>query len=613
MTSNLRFLWTSLVFAVAVLLALPGLAFAAEVPQSDAVASATVGGSVKYYDNLREAVDQAEDGSTVTVLKSHEIDCTNPSQVYVTDGYKYAEIVVESKDVTLDLNGKALTACPTTNVILFASESGGHMTLIDGAGGGSVMVDPNGTTVFSLMICCDGSSSFTVNAGSYWIDNATDALAYVSYTKQGDNKVYGTFSINGGSFHLENVGSGDNGIPWIFNAKSQNQGHVLVNGGTFNADVLHQYYPFEVSAPKSRALRNNGDGTWTMVDAVAYVTEREKSGNWYTNEIGYASLKEAVAAVDAVGSGSDIPEDIYLLEDCEVYETILVDKAFTLYLQAPGAAEPCDIIWKGDRNHPVIFSSEDYDGVTMTIKVSEDEELSGTEPEARDGYTYKSCESFDLPNGQTLFVAEPNEYTVAFDTNGGEGTAMADMAFIYDESQTLTPNAFTREGYIFAGWSKDRDADEPEYADKAIVKNLSTVHGDTVTLYAVWKPISYTVKFDASGGEGAMSDMSFEYDESKTLTDNAFTRKGYTFIGWNTEADFSGTTFEDKSSVSNLTAVDGNSITLYAMWEKGVPPVSTSVNKGPLAATGDTSAAAAVFSIMVCSAIAVFGVRRLKA
>ena len=64
-----------------------------------------------------------------------------------------------------------------------------------------------------------------------------------------------------------------------------------------------------------------------------------------------------------------------------------------------------------------------------------------------------------------------------------------------------------------------------------------------------------------------MSDTSATYDTTVTLTANEFTRAGYTFTGWNTEADGSGTSYEDGATVSNLTTTDGDTVTLYAQWE----------------------------------------------
>ena len=72
-----------------------------------------------------------------------------------------------------------------------------------------------------------------------------------------------------------------------------------------------------------------------------------------------------------------------------------------------------------------------------------------------------------------------------------------------------------------------------------------------------------TVSFDANGGTGSMSSMTFGKGETKTLTANAFTRTGYIFTGWNTKADGAGTSYSDKQSITPT-----ENLTLYAQWEE---------------------------------------------
>ena len=78
------------------------------------------------------------------------------------------------------------------------------------------------------------------------------------------------------------------------------------------------------------------------------------------------------------------------------------------------------------------------------------------------------------------------------------------------------------------------------------------------------EPNKYTVVFDANGGAGTMADQTFKYDAAQNLTANAFTYTGYTFAGWNTAANGSGTAYADKAPISNLL----NNITLYAQWSQ---------------------------------------------
>ena len=93
---------------------------------------------------------------------------------------------------------------------------------------------------------------------------------------------------------------------------------------------------------------------------------------------------------------------------------------------------------------------------------------------------------------------------VNFSANGGSGTMSAQL-FIYDTPQHLTLNLFTRTGYNFAGWKLNATT----YGDGEEVNNLAT--SGSVTLVAQWTPITYTVSFNASGGENTMTPQSFTY------------------------------------------------------------------------------------------------------
>ncbi|MDB4273901.1 InlB B-repeat-containing protein, partial [Algibacter sp.] len=71
------------------------------------------------------------------------------------------------------------------------------------------------------------------------------------------------------------------------------------------------------------------------------------------------------------------------------------------------------------------------------------------------------------------------------------------------------------------------------------------------------------ISFNANGGTGTMADQAFIFNDSANLTLNAFTRIGYTFTGWNTAADGSGTSYADGA---NYTMNDTADVTLFAAW-----------------------------------------------
>ena len=137
--------------------------------------------------------------------------------------------------------------------------------------------------------------------------------------------------------------------------------------------------------------------------------------------------------------------------------------------------------------------------------------------------------------------------------NGEEANAL------YANSGNFTlPAPAEVTGYTFAGWFTT-------LTDGEQVQDNATLTAD-LTLYAQWTANSYTVTFEANGGEGSMNQQTFTYDVAQALNQNTFTRTGYSFTGWNTQADGNGSTYGDEAEILNLTAEAGANITLYAQW-----------------------------------------------
>ena len=180
------------------------------------------------------------------------------------------------------------------------------------------------------------------------------------------------------------------------------------------------------------------------------------------------------------------------------------------------------------------------------------------------GTAYQSGETFIITRRTTLYAQwQANTYKVSFNANGGDGT-MSDQDFTYDEAKkALSKNTFTRTGYTFNGWNTQANGQGTTYTDQQSVNNLTTENNATITLYAQWKIQTFTVTFNSNGGAGTMTSQTFTYNQAQTLTANAFTRTGYTFNGWNTQANGQGATYTDQQSVTLTTA----GLTLYAQWK----------------------------------------------
>jgi uncharacterized repeat protein (TIGR02543 family) len=161
--------------------------------------------------------------------------------------------------------------------------------------------------------------------------------------------------------------------------------------------------------------------------------------------------------------------------------------------------------------------------------------------------------------------------SVTFNPNGGSGT-MAQQTERINSTADLTMNSFTYTGYTFSGWNTAANGSGTSYTDGS----LFTFAANT-TLYAQWTISSYTVTFSANGGSGTMPSQTGNFNTTANLDPDAFTYQGYTFDGWNTASDGTGTSYADGAAYRFT-----SSATLYAQWMvtlvPGMQPSSISYN-----------------------------------
>ena len=149
-----------------------------------------------------------------------------------------------------------------------------------------------------------------------------------------------------------------------------------------------------------------------------------------------------------------------------------------------------------------------------------------------------------------------DHYRVEYNANGGTG---APAAVEKTSPETVAAAALTtlkRTGYTAAGWNTQPDGTGTPYAPEAILS-------DGAVLYAQWTPNTYTVKFDANGGEGTMEDQDFVFDQKNALNNNLFSRVDYTFKGWAT-SPAGAVEYTNGQQVKNLAS--SGEVTLYAVW-----------------------------------------------
>ena len=286
----------------------------ADVQEGFIVSTPVASVAGQTYFSLNDAIAAAQDGETVTL--TDDIDLGWNDAVKAGDYPVLAK--VEGKSITLDMNGKTITVdhqSTTERIYAVVCVADGAGLTVTGNGTIDVNVDDNTPKVVYMFWKRGTTGTLTIENGNYHMDNSEDSMVYTN----GDDIV----TVNGGTFVLDAVGTRVNGFPCIFNTQGNGERQILVNGGTFNNDINHQHWAHETKIADGKAVKDNGDGTWTLVDAVAYAQEVD---NGYVRNVGYATLAEAISAVENEGTVT-LLKDITV--DSETY-TIADGKSLTL-------------------------------------------------------------------------------------------------------------------------------------------------------------------------------------------------------------------------------------------------------------------------------------------
>lgn len=219
-----------------------------------------------------------------------------------------------------------------------------------------------------------------------------------------------------------------------------------------------------------------------------------------------------------------------------------------------------------------------------------------------------------------------NQYTVSFDTQDPQVANPASQTVEYQDKATKPTEVGNKPGYVFAGWTTDKEGKHPYTFDTPVTGNI-TVYGqwtkakvhfdeqtekpvvttginstglpdkpvdpklegstfvgwsltpdgskpydfstplpDGTTLYGVWKPIENTVTFDSQGGS-AVNEQHVQYKKSANKPAGP-TREGFKFLGWTLDP-------EGKNPFDFSTKIKANT-KVYAQWQKIDVPASSS-------------------------------------
>ena len=177
-------------------------------------------------------------------------------------------------------------------------------------------------------------------------------------------------------------------------------------------------------------------------------------------------------------------------------------------------------------------------------------------------YTFKAVainSSGTSGSSASSSAVTPQPFTVSY--NPGVGATSDTSTDYYSVGDPLTLPGATKAGYTFAGWFTASSGGSLIGPSGAAYSPT-----DSITLYAQWTGIAYTITYNANGADTGTAPASGTYvngGSAYLIAGNTGTlvRAGYTFVGWNTASSGLGTNYAASASYST-----GASLSLYAKW-----------------------------------------------
>jgi len=168
------------------------------------------------------------------------------------------------------------------------------------------------------------------------------------------------------------------------------------------------------------------------------------------------------------------------------------------------------------------------------------------------GTPYAVGASVDTTSNVILYAQwTPVSYAITYHLD--DGTATNPTTYHVDDP-LITLNNPTKAGFSFVGWS---GTDLIGSGNTTVTIATGSTGAREYTAH--WA--KFSVVFDPNGGYGKMETQILSPNTSTPLTSNTFNRAYFTFNGWNTKADGTGTGYTDRQAVT----LD-SSVTLYAQW-----------------------------------------------
>ena len=253
---------------------------------------------------------------------------------------------------------------------------------------------------------------------------------------------------------------------------------------------------------------------------------------------------------------------------------------YTVPQNASGAVTVPLSVEAGTVNYTVKYRTENVDGTSYTVEDTKtlrarvnskirQSDYSG-EFDVPTGFSLvEDTTVYDAGNGGTVINCDYRRNYYAVSVADGVGSENAALAGTYSDGHgnykygsTVSVSATLKSGYKNMQF----------YNGSEVMPSTNfTVPAGTVAITAKATPIEFHVTYNGNGNTGgtAPGAQDFIYGTAQTVADaSTMVKDNFQFSHWNTDAGNNGTSINPGDDGSTLSAIDGSSVTLYAIWER---------------------------------------------
>ena len=461
------------------------------------------------------------------------------------------------------------------------------------------------------------------------IKNANGAVSeYANYTKDtittgmtlNDSSSTMSYSVT-----ITNSGLRDQAIYNLITQSSNNSGLSILIDGKPISEALPIIVPFGTSKTITITYSTNTPGRADVTNKfdfreVYYISYDTKGGSSVETQTKYQNVDIKITSEEPTLNGYD-----FLGWTDEQNGTTVKYEAGDTY-SIDGENKTLYAIYR-KKGYVITFDSQD--GQESQEKIVENGNQIGTLPtHQRDGYHFDGwytgktdgdkLTTTYVPTEDKTFYAHYTAYKLTINYNASDFEKNNNVAL---SNKTLTTDTYDYDGedlkdnglknYDGGTWNLTKAGyHATKYYHVGTKASTTKIHEDTkfakiqdlanamgklnefktsdveVTIYAGIEANTYTLKFNKNdtNATGVMSDQTLIYDDAEAnrkINKNIFTKTGYTFTGWNTKSDGTGTPYTDEKVV-NIVTTNNEEITLYAQWIAKQFTVTYNANGGTI-------------------------------